>query len=130
MAKTAKLVKNGSDLAEVLQLPVAEGRFHVDGHFFQRPGAYPCAFFDRRGYLIVDSEAALAKIARLSKQKVNFQRPVSTQKGYRFQENWPDWPMLANARTAEKAKLAEASTLLSRLSEEERRQLIARLSEK
>jgi len=107
---TSKHVKNGTNLAEALSLPVAEGRFHIDGTFYQKPGAFPCAFFDQRGYIIVDSFQLLESIANVSGEKVNFQKQLSRTRGYVVGENWRDWPEMANRRGEKKAKMAKAVT--------------------
>jgi len=127
MSNAPKYVKNGSDLAEALSLPVAEGRFHVDGIFYKQPSTYPCAFFDKRGKLIIESEAALEKISQISKGRVNFRRPISKQLGCQFVENSPDWPELAAAHAVKKARKPKAVKLLATLSDKEKHQLIDRL---
>lgn len=122
MAKrTLKFINNGNDLAEALGLPVNEGRFHHEGHY-ERPSKYPCAFFDKHGFMVVDSYTTLTGLAHVSK-KVNFARPVSRMKGYKYREDWRDRPRIVDSlRTRRKlAKLIhskggeEKSRLLQKL---------------
>lgn len=126
MSKSSKLITSGSRLAEALSLPVAEGHFHRDGTFYARPNSYPCAFFDQRGYIIVDSEAVLTKLADVS-DKVNFGRPISKQAKYIIGDNWQDWPRLAQERQDQKSNVAQAKKLFAQLNEDERRKLIDKL---
>lgn len=129
VSKSPKYVKNGTDLAEALGLPVSEGRAHYEGTFYKRPHHYPCAFFDRRGYIIVDSEAELIKIAKVSGERVNIQPELSRKPGYQVGENWQDWPQIESAHREKKAKKSKAHKALDNLSDEEKRRLIDKLKE-
>lgn len=104
-----------------------EGCFHIDGTFYKRPDRYPCAFFDRRGYTIVESEAVLEEIAAVSGAGVNVQPELSKKPGYQLGQNWKEWPVLAKAQQSERAKLSKARRLLSGLTEQQRRELLDKL---
>ena len=124
---TQKYISDGTCLAEALRLPVAEGRFHIDGTFYKRPDKYPCAFFDRRGYTIVESETALEEIATVSGARANIQPELSKRPGYQLGQNWKEWPVIARARQSERAKVSKARRLLSGLTEQQRWELLDKL---
>jgi len=122
-----KHIANGTNLAEALSLPVKEGRFHIDGTFYKRPNAYPCAFFDLRGHIEVTSEYFLETISSISADRVNFKRPISKIAGYQVGKNWQNWPELEKAQRTKKAIKAKGAKALAGLSREEILELIDEL---
>ncbi len=126
MTRAKPRIKNGTHLAKALGLPVEEGRYRDDGYFYERPKAYPCAFFDRCGYIVVESEEKLRDIATVG-QKVNFRRPVSRQKGYVVSDNWEEWARIERDYRAKVSVASKAKRLLGALTEDEKKELIQRL---
>lgn len=121
MTISKKYVCNGSDLAKALGLHVSEGHFHIAGRFYKSPNDYPCAFFDKYGYVIFDSVGDLAEKATVSSGKVNLHRPISKMRAYKACANWTAWPRMAK-RVASQRRLQR---MLESLSYEEKQQISA-----
>ena len=126
MARAKPRIKNGTHLAKALELPVKEGRYRDDGYFYQRPTAYPCAFFDKYGFAIVESEVKLREIASVGR-RVNFRRPIARQNGYAVVKNWEEWPRKEREYRVNVAAVSVYEKLLADLTDDEKKELIQRL---
>ncbi len=63
---------------------VAKAYYHKDSTFYERPRAYPAAFFDTGGYLLFTTESQLidSPYSKVSARKVNFSPGIFSAPNY------------------------------------------------
>ena len=75
-------MSKGNDLAKALSLNVAQALYSDWGNFYAAITKYPCALFDRNGYVIIKKEENLIRNDIKIGKRTNVPHKISTLPGY------------------------------------------------
>ncbi len=75
-------MSKGNDLAQELSLEVAQALYSDWGNFYAAIKEYPCALFDRNGYVIINSEEDLIRYDIKIRKRTNVPHKIPSLPGY------------------------------------------------
>ena len=77
-----KVMPRANNLVAKLGLNVAQAFYSDWGNFYMAITAYPCALFDRAGYVVIQDEAELEPLGIVIGKRTNVRQRISNLPGY------------------------------------------------